>query len=448
MTSFRQLIDAARRLLSTPIQELSRVQLSLRYPIDLVRHCTRQLYQDRASQMAAALTYHTLFSLLPTIVLILVALEAYQGLDEHRVMFRDWVVEKMLPPTSYDSTANLHEDRNQLAKTLQGYMDTLEKVDFRKIGAVGLLVFLYGATTLLTTTERSFNLIFGITRVRPIYLRLPMYYTVITLGPFALTAGQLLQQRLIDLLAQGTTTSWLISILALMLPLITTWSVFLVIYILLPNTRVSWRAAAVGSFVAAILLVVSHELFSAFATRGAITSIYGSLALLPLFLMWLWLMWLIILFGLELTYTLQSLKGKISMEEQANREAMVVGDPLWLVPLMAKIGQSFASSQPISGQDLADHLKLPVRSVLLLGEQLERQGFIHQVKLARTDQSGYALAKPPDQIKISQLLALGHNLTIGKNWQAISGWKTLQHLMNIQQSAADITLEKLLQEEP
>ena len=159
-------------------------------------------------------------------------------------------------------------------------------------------------------------------------------------------------------------------------------------------------------------------------------------------------MWLIILFGLELTYTLQSLKGKISMEEQANREAMVVGDPLWLVPLMAKIGQSFASSQPISEQDLADHLKLPVRSVLLFGEQLERQGFIHQVKLARTDQSGYALAKPPDQIKISQLLALGHNLTIGKNWQAISGWKTLQHLMNIQQSAADITLEKLLQEEP
>ena len=77
--------------------------------------------------------------------------------------------------------------------------------------------------------------------------------------------------------------------------------------------------AAVGSFVAAILLVVSHELFSAFATRGAITSIYGSLALLPLFLMWLWLMWLIILFGLELTYTLQSLKGKISMEEQAIR---------------------------------------------------------------------------------------------------------------------------------
>jgi len=72
-----------RRLITAPIEELSRGKRSLRYTLDLARHCYIKLGKDRATETAAALTYHTLFSLLPTVVLMLVLFSAFKGLDEY-----------------------------------------------------------------------------------------------------------------------------------------------------------------------------------------------------------------------------------------------------------------------------------------------------------------------------------------------------------------------------
>ena len=87
-----------RRELTSPEGELGRGQRAVKYSIELGRHCAGELRHDKAGQMAAALTYHTLFSMLPTMVLILVSLKAFVS-EQDREQFKEeaitWVVQTL-----------------------------------------------------------------------------------------------------------------------------------------------------------------------------------------------------------------------------------------------------------------------------------------------------------------------------------------------------------------
>lgn len=472
--------QSLRRLIASPIGELGRGRLALRYAVDLVRYSSHQLHKDRASQTAAALTYHMLFSLLPMIVLMLVVLHLFVS-DTQRAHFKESAVQYMVDKwigggqpaqqagevpgdaqaTSGQAAGRSTGDENRLeyeearAKfglwIQQDVLDKLERVNFGSIGVIGVIMFIFAATNLLTTVERSFNAIYGTNHSRPWYMRLTLYYSVITFSPIVLLAGQWMQVRFQGLLDEsGSWTNWLAAPMSAMFPMVTTWLVLCAMYKLIPTTKVDLRAATIGSFIAAALWFIAIELLRMYVARAATSTfygaLYGALALLPLFLLWMWVTWLIILFGLELTYTLQTLRGRQEMEEQARREAMVVGDPMWLVPMMSRIGRAFAAGQPITGSDLADTLHLPLRSVTQLGEHLEAAGLVHRVESAGHTDGGFSLALPPDRIHIAQLLELGRVLTVGGQAQRRGpDWAVLDQLAQVQQqAAAQMTLQQVL----
>ena len=103
----------------------------------------------------------------------------------------------------------LAKAREEMAKQIEELMDSVGGISFGGVGTVGLLVFIYGATALLRTMEGSFNAIFDAPHGRPWYLRVPMYYTVITLAPVVLIVGQLLQRRFLGALEAEAWTNWL-----------------------------------------------------------------------------------------------------------------------------------------------------------------------------------------------------------------------------------------------
>ena len=93
------------------------------------------------------------------------------------------------------------------------------------------------------------------------------------------------------------------------------------LYKLMPNTQVRWRPALWGAFVAAGLAEASKWGFGLYVSQALpYLKLYGAIGLVPLFLFWLYLGWLIILFGLELAYTLQAMKGRV-FEHKASRGA-------------------------------------------------------------------------------------------------------------------------------
>ena len=77
MRLMKYIVESLGRLMTQPITELTRKQKRLRYWVDLTHHCTNELRFDKAGQMAAALTYHTLFSLMPMVVVMLVVMASF-----------------------------------------------------------------------------------------------------------------------------------------------------------------------------------------------------------------------------------------------------------------------------------------------------------------------------------------------------------------------------------
>ncbi|MAE65242.1 MAG: hypothetical protein CMJ18_13305 [Phycisphaeraceae bacterium] len=454
--------DHLSRLTHAPLEELGRTQRSFRNVFDLIRHCTRQLQQDRAMQMAAALTYHTMFSLLPTVVVALVVFHSFVG-EEQREQFKKEVVDYLVHwvaeseaeaepelelATDVERRRQFDETRKAFGRKIHDQLAVLEDVNFGSIGIIGVLVLIWGATGLLATVERCFNTIYGIDRARAWYVRLPLYYTIITIGPLVLLAGRWVQVQFLGMIADDEQAGFLARLTAILSPVATTWIVLLLMYMMIPNTRVNWRAAAAGGLAGAALWIVAIELLTGYVARAATGTfygvLYGGLALLPLFLLWMWLTWLIILFGLELSYALQTFRGRQAQEERRQRTSWH-GDPLWLVPLMSRIAEAFGRGRKVEIDDLAATLRLPPTTVQSLFGHLERSGLVHRVEDGR-GAAQYSLARPASAIRVADLLELGRSLTMAAaDDPDHPSWRMIGALVDAQaEAAADTTLAALL----
>ena len=460
-------------LLTQPLEELSRAQRTLRYMLDFGRYCARELRADRAGEMAAALTYHTLFSLLPTIVLMLVILQTFVGEVERESLKQNvvdftlqWILpeDKSTPPagittgpqlpgaagtTPAPATASgaggqgtVEQIRSNLTGHIQYWIGKLEEVNFASIGVIGVLVFIYAATKLLTTIEHSFNRIFDAPYSRPLYVRLPLYYTAITLAPLLLLAGQYAQTQIVAFIeknaqATGLPTSWLGELTALLTPFATTMLLLLLLYRFLPNTKVSSRSAAAGAFVAALGWILSVEFFKIYVANQGTSNIYGALALVPLFLLWLWATWLIVLFGVEVTYTIQAMDGRRFKSLRTAEDRDVLFDPRWMIPVVAMIGKSFEQGNPIRLNELQSATGLPNRAVANLIDMLTKANVVHHIEHGEPGVPAYTLARPPERIGIDELLDISGKAAMReKNRSRLAGTQLVAELHTAQINAA------------
>ena len=475
MRIIRQLSTRVRSFIMQPAQESKRTYRYLRFWTMFTWFCTRELKRDNATQMAAALTYRTMFSLLPMLVLALVVLQAFKGLEGYQDQFKQSVITFLLPEellkrdtatgelvdinfvgppveaqmqdmTVNDSTAVIDSKDNQtpqeekesvaearalLGDSIEQLLDSLEQVDFGKIGWVGLLVFIYGATTLLETAEKSFNAIFDVEQGRPWYLRLTYYYTMVTLGPVVIITGQVVQQRLMSVVEEGAWTNWLAGPSLVLAPVMTTWLVLLAMFLLLPHAKVQIRAAAMGSFIAALFWVGTKELFAIYATNTGASSLYGALALVPLFLLWVYLTWLIVLFGLEIAYVLQAMKSNKFQREftQTRQNDMVHANTV--LSMLAMIGDAFDKGTSIRSEQIIEQLNLSPRLCRHMLTELENVHWIHKVQGLEDGLTGYSLAKPPAAIHISDVLELSTRMTQTQDVTAKQPESLNQYLQNL-----------------
>jgi membrane protein len=163
--------------------------------------------------------------------------------------------------------------------------------------------------------------------------------------------------------------------------------------------------------------------------------LYGALGLIPLFLFWLHLTWLIVLFGMELAFTLQAMKGR-DFEPLEHKGELSVSDPQWLVPMMAAIARGFEKGQPQSRQALAEELHLRLEAVAELAEKLQEEGLVHQVQTLGTRDVALTLAQPPESIPLARLLELGARLSIGPDTRKGPGWQFLGNMQGAARAAA------------
>lgn len=464
----------AKRVVREPLTELTRTQLSLRYGVDLFRHCGRQLLEDRAEEMAAALTFRTVFSLVPLFVLGLIIFRVFGGFDNvsnnlQEQLYRMFVYFDV--PEQYEQAGpgpgqgqggepavqeplhegpdigmievgtvqeaadqkeaaaaaargegpveaiekerqNREEVRLSFRKVLNNAMASFASLDFSKVGIGGLAVFLYAAIALAFSVEYDFNIIFKAPTGRPWHLRLPIYWSMITLGIAMLALTFWLTGEIQDRVTAYIGPVW--GALNFAFAFLTSWMLLFLLYWLMPNAAVRLKPAAIGSGVAAVLWEASKVGFQSYVNHALpYAAFYGTVGLIPLFLFWVYLSWLIVLFGLELTYALQMMRGRRRlMRLQANfDEYHPVIDPQWTLPVIATVGEGFEKGNAVTVEDISARLTMPLAAARKLCEHLQSRGLLHRLVCDDEEDPGYVLAMPPDRLDVSRVLKAGEELT-------------------------------------
>ena len=185
------------------------------------------------------------------------------------------------------------------------------------------------------------------------------------------------------------------------------WFLMFVIYLWVPNARVRIRPAMIGAFVAAILLEGGKRSLGAYmANAFSVSSLYGSLGLIPVFMFWMYLMWMFVLVGLEVAAILQVLRGRDPRVMQSEALENLI-DPTSILTVMTLIAGGFKQGSAFSSDDLARRSGLPFRFTTVMLERLEKRGFLHRIEQSEA----FVLARPPEQITADELMDVAYELT-------------------------------------
>ncbi len=307
---------------------------------------------DKCLLKATALTYYTLFSIVPVIALTFAIAKGF-GFDKDLIA---QLTERFSNQKEVLTNVFAYAD-NLLASTKGGV-----------IAGVGIAVLLFTVVRLLGNIEESFNEIWEIKRGRTWVRKFTDYLTIMLLSPiFILISGSLsviIQTsfaEVLKFLGLNTSMGFLLKVLVHIISFGLIFSMFTFIYIVLPNTKVKFKSAATAALIAAILFEVTQWIYLSFQiSTSQYNQIYGSLAALPLFLLWIQISWFIVLFGAELSFAYQNVEHyelENEIQNVSNRYKRILS-----LLLLNKIVRNFVEGKPsLSAEQLADQLDLPVR---------------------------------------------------------------------------------------
>jgi membrane protein len=300
---------------------------------------------------AAALTYQVVFSIIPLIAVMLALMKTFGSLERMALPVRDFLLENLAPNLGVKIVSTMNE--------------VIERMNARAISIVGFLILLYTSVSLLSTIEHSFNRIWGVSRPRGLLRRVTMYWTLLTFGPILIAVSL----GVSSFVRNRAAYHWMMenipfinATLLMILPFVLTWIVFTAIYKVIPNTRVAWRSALIGALVAGTaweLLKRLFVLYNAKVTGGY--EVYGSLAAIPIFLLWIYLSWVIVLIGAEFAFAAQHVRT-YRREVETPKLSHAFKERL-AIHLMVEIARDFiAGRKPETAENLSERLKIPVRA--------------------------------------------------------------------------------------
>jgi membrane protein len=271
------------------------------------------------------------------------------------------------------------------------------------LGMVGMLLLVFVAIRMLANIEATFNDIWGVTRGRNWLSRIVLYWATITLGPLLLVAavglaGSSHLQAAKSFISQS---SFIGGLIFEFLPLILLWLLFALIYQLVPNTKIHFGAAFIGGMVGGSLWHLNNVFGFLYVSRVVTNSkIYGSLALVPVFMVGLYFSWLILLFGAQVAYAWQNRQSYLQdkLVENVNQR----GREFIALRLMTLIGGRFQHGEPAATlQQISVALGIPTKLVQQVVQPLLAARLVTEVAGA---EPAYLPARPLDAISAHHVL--------------------------------------------
>jgi membrane protein len=249
----------------------------------LIRLTFQRARKERLPQIAGSLAFTTLLSVVPFLAVSLALFIRFplvmsrfeQALEEH-------LLKSLLP--------------GEIARTVLRYLHQFA-ANAGGLTMVGSLFLLAAALALMLTVENAFNQIWSVRRNRPFFKRVGLYLLVLAFAPPVLGVSLWATSYLL-----GQSMGWIgqlppsAAFVLQLGPAMLTWAALACLYHHVPNTRVPWWHAIVGALLASAVLELGKRGFAAYLLKvPTYKAVYGSFAVVPLFLLWVYFSWLVTL---------------------------------------------------------------------------------------------------------------------------------------------------------
>ncbi len=376
----------------------------LHWPRLLTKIILKRMDDDGMFQQAAALAYSTLFSLLPTFVIALLVTSLIGG-SGHQ--FQNFVLKQLgLNEIQIISTDKVTTDKTttDLATYVMAQLESVRKiVQSPQSGIIGFVTLLWGAISLMLAIERAFSRVYRVKKERPLYRRLILYWSVLTLGPLGVAASLWLTHIFQNAAADVSVVHAMLRPLGLIAGYLVSFTLLTIMYKLIPDTFVRTSSALIGGFVGAVLWEGGKYLFGLYVTHFVgYGKWYGTLGLVPLFMFWIYLTWNFVLLGLEVSYIHQHFAILARRIARCAESETTMTDLHWVLAVGAMLAENFAVGKSLDPDEVAEELHIPLDVADNLLRGLEKAGIAHSI--AGADKS-YALSRPPENITAAELLA-------------------------------------------
>ena len=338
-------------------------------------YALRRFLGDGCPQSAAALTYMSLFAVVPMLTLMYSMFSLVPAFQELGGKVEEFIFSKFLPSSGQEITQYLSEFSNQA----------------RKLSVAGVAIILITALLMLSNIEKTFNHIWATTGGRKGLAGFLVYWAILSLGPLLLAVGMIMSTYLMSLrlVVAEVDSLGVVVLLFSYLPWLLTWLAFTLLYVAVPNCKVRVVYALFGGLITTLLFETAKALFGQLVAHSIYTNVYGAFAVIPLFLMWIYLLWVLILFGAELVRSLETFQYQGRDAELPDLLAVLI--VLW---------QCWRRQQ--KGHSLSD------RSMSIVGLSVEqwrrlRNMLLSQRILEKTASGQYVMIRDADTIRLADI---------------------------------------------
>ena len=398
-----------------------------------LRFFLRRMRQHAILEIASSLSFSTVFALIPALALLLAAVAAYPGLRTLKARMEDFLLSNLMPETG------LH-----VGVAIAGFVRAAGELT-----AVGIVGLIAAALVLLVSIESAFNKIFRVARHRRLAIRLLVFWTLMTIGPLLLGLGFSLFGifTALPLFGGPEEASHFDLVLGSVAPAVLGWVVLTVLYAIVPNRRVFLKDAMIGALLAAGLLTFVRYTFAFYVlTMTAYQAIYGALAAIPIFLIWIFVVWTIVLAGAVVTATLPDWR-----HERSGAVVGPAGRLMTALSILERLERAARNGSGLSTAGLARMIGAPDIIFASVLTELRNTRFV-----VMTDAGEWMLARDLDRSPLADLVhGFGFGLSFGLGMVEVpelddseTGRRiaaALRQAAESEQQALSVTLGRLMQ---
>ena len=347
----------------------------------LIGYVVRRFSRDSCPSVASSLSYTSLLALVPMMAIGLAMFAAFPAFSGMRDTLLRTMIENAAP---------------SLAVMVEEHLQTFIRNAGETTG-VGILGLAVTALLLINTIQTAFDRIWGGGRGFKIQ-RFPVYWALITLGPILFGIAFSVSGYAFALAQSSSYMSGAVRAYALIAPFLLEAVGFLLFYRLIPTRPVRWMDAACGAVIAALLFESLKRAFGYYlGFLGSYQTLYGALATLPIFLIWMYLGWLVVLIGAEITASLPEWRSGRRDPDERPRRGDVLGLALGALASLRKIQSTSSGGEKLDY--LSRELGAEIGKLMYVMDMLRGARFV-----VRSDNRRWVLARDLNDITLNDLV--------------------------------------------